>query len=104
MDLSHFQFSFILDIIPVFLALLALKNLYSVDQQHVILYLARAVCILLIVCQLTWIHSYLNNFPLINSLIDNLWTVFNSVVMILVLSVTRYLKVSRGCRSTDRGA
>lgn len=102
MDLSYFQFSFILDTIPVILALWALKGLYGVDQQIGMLYIARTACVLLIICQLTWIHSYLNHFPLINSLIDNLWTVFNSVVMILILLLSDYLKISRGRRSTDR--
>jgi len=102
MDFSILQFSFILDTIPVFLALVALKGLYGVNQQHKILYLARTACVLLIICQITWIHSYLNNFAMINSLVDNLWTVFNSIVMVMIVFLSDYLKVSRGRRSTDR--
>lgn len=92
MPFLPFQFSFILDTIPVILAVIALVKLYQLDVHNITVSLSRISCILLIICQVTWIHSYINHFPLINSLIDNLWTVFNSVVMILILINTSNLK------------
>ncbi|ASJ79183.1 hypothetical protein P26059A_0031 [Curvibacter phage P26059A] len=44
---------------------------------------------MLVLCQLTWIHSYLMHFPLINSLVDNIWSLFNSIVMLMILSLVR---------------
>jgi hypothetical protein len=74
--------------IPVGLACYALVRLYTIKQQSTVIYLCKISSILLILCQMTWIHSYLNGFALVTSFIDNLWSLFNSVVMILVLIIT----------------
>lgn len=88
MDLSDIKFSFLLDIVPLVLAIYALLRLYTVTKQTVVVFLARVISVLLILCQVTWIHSYLNHFELVTSFIDSLWSVFNAVVMILILVVT----------------
>lgn len=93
------QVSFLLDAIPVALAVYAIFKLNKLNDISAISTLSKAVCLLLIVCQLTWIHSYLNQFPLINSLVDNLWTIFNSVVMLLIINLSTLL----GKQSSNRG-
>jgi hypothetical protein len=98
MELSHLYLSFSLDVIPVVLAIVALQRLYTLDKMTTTLQLARASCIMLVLCQLTWIHSYLMHFPLINSLVDNIWAIFNSIVMIMILSIVKQNRVE-----SDRG-
>lgn len=89
--------NFYFDFIPVALAVLALYNL-SFVRRNLIIVLLKLSAVLLIICQTTWIHSYLNNFSMITSLMDNLWTVFNSLVMIVALLIARE---SKPCRNTD---
>lgn len=107
MDLSFISIPFMLDMLPVGLACYALIRLQQVKQATAVIYLAKASSILLIICQFTWIHSYLNGFQLVTSFIDSLWSVFNSVVMILVLLVAEK-EVQQGncnhpdCNKTDK--
>ncbi len=102
MDLSDIKFSFILDLVPLVLAVYALIRLYSINKQTVVVFLARAISVLLILCQVTWIHSYLNHFELVTSFIDSLWSVFNATVMILVLVITeREVKANKSVDCSD---
>lgn len=94
------QLSFFLDAIPVALAVYALFKLHTLNDASALSTLSKLTCLLLIVCQLTWIHSYLNQFPLINSLVDNLWTIFNSIVMLVIINVTTLL----GKQGSNRGS
>lgn len=102
MELSHLYLSFSLDLIPVVLAIVALQRLYTVSAVTTTLQLARASCIMLVLCQLTWIHSYLMHFPLINSLVDNIWALFNSIVMLMILSLVRQHNANSGGAGSHR--
>lgn len=76
-----------LDIIPVTLAVYALFKLSYIKNNDTDILLSRIAACLLILCQLTWIQSYLNQFDIIQSFIDKLWAIFNTVVMILVIVI-----------------
>lgn len=81
--------SFYLDLIPVFLAVFVLLRIQILSVKDTVVKLARLSAALLIICQTTWIQSYLRGFDLVASAMDSLWTVFNTVVMILILFVIR---------------
>ena len=91
--------SFYFDMIPVVLAIIALYKL-SFVRRNLIIVLLKLAAIILIICQTTWIHSYLNNYSMIESLMDNLWTVFNSIVMIVAILISNQVKYCPRNRTT----
>lgn len=103
MDLSLITFAFVLDMLPVGLACFALLRLTKVKKQSLITMLAKASSVLLLICQFTWIHSYLNGFNLVTSFMDSLWSVFNSVVMTLILLVTEREVHTNDCSNCYMG-
>ncbi len=85
--LQFMNFKFLLDMLPVGLACYALIKLYKVKHNSLLIVLSKSSAVLLIICQLSWIHSYLNHFSLVTSFFDNVWSIFNSIVMLMVLVV-----------------
>lgn len=81
--------SFYIDIIPVILAVIVLIRIQTLSVKDTVIKLARLSAVLLIICQTTWIQSYLKGFDLVASAMDSLWTVFNTIVMFLILFVIR---------------
>lgn len=82
------QLSLYFDMIPVILAAYAIYRLSFVRRTAIVM-LSKVAALVLIVCQTTWIHSYLNHFAMITSMMDNLWTVFNTLVMVIILLIAR---------------
>lgn len=83
--------SILFDLVPIalaFVAILALRDCANTTEIK----LSRAAAIILIICQSTWMHSYMNDFPVVLSVIDKLWTVFNSLAMILILVIASQYK------------
>lgn len=76
----------IFDIVPMIIAGYAIFALAS-SRTNTETIIARMCAVLLIICQSTWIHSYLNNFKIVESFADSLWTLFNTVAMILAIIV-----------------
>jgi hypothetical protein len=76
----------LLDLIPVLLAIYALYLLSGIDSIHEV-YFAKITAILLIICQTTWIHSYMFDIQSIKSVIDVFWTIFNTSAMVLAILV-----------------
>lgn len=79
----------VIDLIPVILAGIALFRFQQVRHRSPELYLTASIAILLIVCQSSWIFSYILNKPLVTTSVDYLWTLFNSIVMILMIRIIR---------------
>ena len=80
------NYSVMFDLIPVFMAGYALYILQGTCNSTETV-VSKIAAVLLIICQSTWIHAYTNDFPLVQSAMDHLWTVFNSVVMLLVIMI-----------------
>lgn len=78
--------SFTFDLVPIILAVIAIVMLRDCINTSEIK-LARACAILLIICQSTWMQSYLIEFSLLNSIVDRIWTIFNSLAMILIVVI-----------------
>jgi hypothetical protein len=80
--------SFYFDMIPVLLAVYALY-LLSGTQSSLINLLSKFSAITLIICQTTWIHSYINKFVMLNTFMDYIWTVFNTLTMLLIVAIAK---------------
>lgn len=78
--------SILLDFIPMGMAIYAILKLQT-SKSNSETTIAMSAAILLLVCQSTWMHSYLNGFDMVTSIMDKLWSIFNSVCMILVIIV-----------------
>lgn len=88
---QNMDISILFDLVPIalaFVAILALRDCANTTEIK----LSRAAAIILIICQSTWMHSYMNDFPVVLSVIDKLWTVFNSLAMILILVIASQYK------------
>ena len=97
--MNQVQLNFYFDAIPVILAIIVVYKLSFVRRTMLIM-LCKLAALLLIICQTTWIHSYLNNFPMVLSIMENLWTVFNTLVMtIFLLIAEQQEKCNAECRS-----
>ena len=77
------------DLIPVLMAGYALILLSRTRFFTAEVLLAKITAILLIMCQLTWIQSYLNSFDMGTTIADRLWGVFNSCVMLMAIMVAK---------------
>ena len=81
--------NFFIDLVPVVLAGIGLYQLQLAEIKSPRLYLAAVSAILLIVCQSSWIFSYVIDKPMVTSSIDFLWTLFNACVMCLAILTIR---------------
>jgi hypothetical protein len=78
-----------IDLIPVLMAGYALILLSRTRSFTTEVLLARVTAILLIICQLTWIQSYLNSFDIGTTIADRMWAVFNGCVMMMAILIAR---------------
>lgn len=79
----------VIDAIPAILAGIALFRFQQVSHRSPELYLAASAAALLIICQSSWIFSYIVNKPLVTTSVDYLWSAFNAIVMILAIRIIR---------------
>lgn len=79
--------TFYIDFIPVVLAVYALIKMQSTKVVDTLTRLGQFAALLLIVAQTTWIQSYLKGFDLVTSAVDGIWTIFNAVVMLIVIMI-----------------
>ena len=79
--------TFYVDMIPIGLAVYVLFKIQSAKVIDITLRLAQFSAILLLLAQLTWIKSYLNGFYNLNLFADFIWTIFNAVVMVVMILV-----------------
>lgn len=86
--------SFYFDMIPVLLAGYVLFRVSKIQKVDWSIQLARLSSVLLILCQTTWIKSYLSGFDLVTRAVDSLWTVFNIVVMLFILTIVKQKEAS----------
>ena len=84
--------SLLFEFIPVILAIVAIPQLAINGARNYATRFAIAACVLLIIAQTGWIQSFLTHTPIMMTLFDKLWTVFNTVV---VISYMLYAKSTR---------
>lgn len=84
---------FSIEIIPILLALAAIVlcgSAIRANTTHRIPKALAVICgVLLILAQGGWITSHLNNLVHFKTLADNIWTIFNSLVMITFIMLCR---------------
>ena len=81
--------SFYFDLIPIALACYVLIKISMLPCKSPIILLSALLAIVFIICQSAWIFSYIQGFELVVSSLDLLWTVFNGLVMILILLIIK---------------
>jgi hypothetical protein len=77
------------EFVPVILSIVAIPMLLrslQYGRRKTPVLLAVIACILLIVAQTGWIQAYLSSSVMAMSVFDKVWTVFNTVVMLVFIS------------------
>ena len=84
--------SVIFDAIPIILAVIGIYQFQFLVLRSRIEYLAVICAILLIICQSSWIISYILEKSIVLTIVDKLWSVFNVIAMILVIYIIQGMK------------
>ena len=75
----------LLEFTPIFLAFIAISAIVGARERGVkypVIFLASVACILSIVAQTGWIQAVLTDNTLADTVFNNIWTIFNSIVML----------------------
>lgn len=85
------------ELLPVLFAFLAIFYLgnsvkATVGTMRKVTVMALIASTLLIIAQSGWTNAHMNNIPFFKSAFDNVWTIFNVLVMTCFILIGRYNK------------